>query len=67
MGTYLPSSDIDLSLIGDHISLSQLYLIEHEIDDLMMPYKVDLSVFNVIENTSLAEHIERVGRLFYEK
>ena len=38
--------------------------IENEIEDLMLPYKLDLSLFHQIENPDLIEHIKRVGKDF---
>lgn len=65
MGNFKPGSDIDLTIYSDSISMSQLLLIETEIDDLLLPYKVDLSIFSQIENAELREHIQRVGVVFY--
>jgi len=41
--------------------------IENELDDLLLPWSIDLSLYNHIDNPSLREHIERVGSVFYEK
>ncbi len=66
-GNYRAGSDIDLSLFGDNIYLDVLQKIENELDDLLLPYNIDLSIFNKIENNDLIEHIKRVGIVFYEK
>jgi len=66
-GNYQNSSDIDLSLFCDKITLTQLFEIENQLDDLLLPYKIDLSIYHKIENTDLIEHIDRVGIVFYEK
>ncbi len=66
-GNYKPGSDIDLTISAPQLSLSKLFQIENEIDDLLLPYKIDLSLYSLIENTNLIEHIERVGLVFYEK
>lgn len=60
-GNFRPGSDIDLSLIAPSLSLTDLLRMETEIDDLLLPYKVDLSLFHQIENPDLREHILRVG------
>jgi predicted nucleotidyltransferase len=67
LGTFRTGSDIDLTLIGNHLKLDDLLKIEAELDDLMTPYSFDLSVFNQIDNLKLIEHIERVGVVFYSK
>ncbi len=64
-GNYRNGSDIDLTLIGDNLDLTMLLRIENELDDLLLPYKIDLSIKHKIENPDLLEHIERVGKVFY--
>ncbi len=64
-GNYRPGSDIDLTLKGEGINLEQLNAISNELDDLLLPYTFDLSVFHHITNPDLLDHIERVGRVFY--
>jgi len=63
-GNYRPGSDIDLTLIAPRLSLSDLLKIQNEIDDLLLPYKVDLSLFHQLENADLKDHIKRAGRDF---
>lgn len=65
-GNYRSDSDIDLTLNGEEITLSQLFKIELELDDILLPYKLDLSIFQRIENPDLIEHIKRVGISFYQ-
>lgn len=66
-GDYKNSSDIDITLKGNSISLSTLNEIALMIDDLLLPYSFDISVYNNIDNSDLIEHINRVGKLFYKK
>jgi len=68
-GNYKPGSDIDLSLFaaeGQEISHRELASILDEIDDLLLPYTMDLSAFEQLNHDKLREHIERVGQVFYE-
>jgi len=65
-GNYKNGSDIDLTLFGDDINLKLLHKIELEIDNLLLPYKVDLSIYNDMNNEDLKEHISRVGIIFYK-
>lgn len=60
MGRHRPTSDIDLTLLGD-IDLATLNRISNALDDLLLPLEIDLSAFNQIENPQLREHIQRVG------
>jgi len=64
-GTFKPYSDIDLTFIGDGLDLSILQKIETELDDLLLPYKMDISLFKHIKNNELIDHIHRVGKPFY--
>ena len=66
-GNYRESSDIDLTLMGDALSHTQLNRIETQIDDLLLPYTIDLSIFEYIDNANLIDHIRRVGVVFYER
>lgn len=61
------ASDIDLSLVGDALTLTQLLRIENELDDLLLPYQIDLSLLHTLEHPELVEHIRRVGVVFYKK
>lgn len=67
IGNYKPASDIDLTLLGDGIDLTLLQSIEFELDDLMLPYKFDISIFDKITNPAFIDHINRVGKMFYRK
>ena len=66
-GTFKPASDIDLTLLGEKLNLTIQYKIENDLDDLMLPYLFDISIFNQISNTDLVEHINRVGIVFFER
>ncbi len=45
-GTYRNGSDIDLTLYGDALTHSILSRIDTELDDLLLPYTIDLSIFD---------------------
>jgi predicted nucleotidyltransferase len=67
-GNYKPGSDIDITLYaaqGLNIDYRELADLLDEIDDLLLPYSVDLSVFTQINNPELCEYIERVGKVMY--
>lgn len=63
-GTYRASSDIDLTIIGD-LDWSTFTRLESELDELLLPYHLDLSLYAQIDNPALIEHIQRVGKTFY--
>lgn len=66
-GNYRNGSDIDLTIIGDNLDFTTLLRIETQVDDLLLPFKIDLSIYNKIENPDLIDHINRVGKVFYKK
>ena len=65
-GNYKRGSDIDLAIKGKNISISYLSKIKNDIDDLLLPYIVDLCVFDAIDNPSLIDHINRAGIVLYK-
>lgn len=66
-GNYRQGSDIDLTLFGDGITDAELAQVRMALDDLPIPYQVDLCLFIQLDHTGLQEHIQRVGKIFYEK
>ncbi len=66
-GNYRAGSDIDLTIKGDEISFAEFLQIEDQIDDLMLPYTVDLSQYCQLENTDLIAHIDRIGVAIYSR
>ena len=66
-GTYRPNSDIDISLMGSKLTLGVLNHVSWQLDDLLLPYTFDLSNFHQINNPTLVEHIERIGKVIYQK
>ncbi len=66
-GTFKNGSDIDIMLRGDGLTLDIVYRILDDIDDLLLPYTVDLSIFDDISDPELIGHIHRVGISFYSR
>lgn len=66
-GNYKNGSDIDLTMIGNNIKHMELLAIMTKIDDLLLPYSIDLSIYHKINNSNLQEHINRVGKIFYQR
>ena len=67
LGTHEPSSDIDLTLKGNDLDLSLQTKIEHDLDDLLLPNRFDITIYNRISNPDLTEHISRVGKEIYRR
>lgn len=67
MGTHRPNSDIDLCLDAPDMSFpTYLQLAEH-LDEQLLPYSLDLVLKHQIDNPDFLSHIERVGRVVYQK
>ena len=66
-GNYRNGSDIDISMVGKGLKYNDQLDIYDKIDDLLLPYMVDLSIYDQIDNQNLTDHIDRVGKVFYEK
>ena len=67
-GDFRKSSDIDIALFGENLSLSTNTKIFYDIDELYLPYKIDLINFNTLkEKDKLKENILNEGVEFYAK
>ena len=59
-GNFRPGSDIDLVMVASGLGNADVLAIQGEIDDLLLPYKVDLSLYHQITSPDLIDHISRV-------
>ncbi|RLD37786.1 MAG: nucleotidyltransferase domain-containing protein [Bacteroidetes bacterium] len=66
-GNFSQGSDVDIALKGNGLNLDDLLNASLEIDDLLLPYKFDLIIFERIKEQTLIEHINRVGIKLYER
>lgn len=66
-GNYKPFSDVDITLVGENLTHNDLLKITNDIDDLLLPYMFDVSVFHTLRNEELIEHINRRGVVIYKK
>lgn len=65
-GNYRIGSDIDLTIMSINNAHLLLTKILNDLDELLLPYMIDLSFYIDISNENLKEHIKRVGQVFYE-
>ena len=66
-GCHRPGSDIDLTLFGETLDDTSLTRIANELDDLLLPWQIDLSLFSNLTHPPLLDHIRRVGVVLYDK
>ena len=64
-GNYRYGSDIDIALEGRALTFDDLLCIETALDDLMLPWGIDLSLLSHIDNPALLNHIARVGKTLW--
>jgi predicted nucleotidyltransferase len=67
MGNYKKGSDIDITLKGSKLNLGILSKIDLDLDDLLLPYTFDISIFHQIDNPDLINHINRVGKIIFKR
>ncbi len=65
-GTYRSGSDIDLAVGGEDVDLNKILDLLVDIDELYLPYRVDIVNLSTISNAQLRKHIERVGKAFLQ-
>jgi predicted nucleotidyltransferase len=66
-GNFRNGSDIDLVIKGEKLKFTDLAQLENNIDDLLLPYKFDISILHQINNPDLLEHINGIGKIFFER
>lgn len=66
-GNCRPNSDIDIMLYGDDITLSDLAVIDCRLDDLLLPWQIDLTARCRVTNQALLDEVDRWGKTFLER
>ena len=61
LGRQRSGSDIDLCLEAPEMGLDELLVLGAQIDDLLLPWRIDLQLRHLIRHPGLLEHIDRVG------
>lgn len=67
-GNYKKDSDIDIAIKGKMITHQLILRIKDELEEkLPLPYFLDVLYYNDINSKELIEHINRVGKIIYQK
>jgi uncharacterized protein len=53
--------------LGENLNLVVLNKATIEMDDLLLPYSFDLSIYKDSSNKDFIEHMNSVGVVFYQK
>jgi predicted nucleotidyltransferase len=65
MGSHRYGSDLDIAIDGYGLTIDDLLQIRAGIDDLNLPFILDLVLIQRIDNPELLDHIRRVGKLLF--
>lgn len=66
-GTHKPFSDVDITLVGENLTDADLKKLSLAIDDLLLPYIFDISLFSTLKNDDLIDHVRQNGITLYQK
>ena len=66
-GTHKPGSDIDLSLVGESLDWRAVGKIYDTLDELLLPYRFSLILFDLNTDPDVAAHIRRVGIPLFQR
>ncbi len=66
-GKYKKGSDIDLAIKGDQCNERVAANVNAYLnEELPVPYHVDIVYYDGLEHAELKEHIDRIGKIFYQ-
>jgi predicted nucleotidyltransferase len=66
-GNFDPGSDIDIAIKGQLLKLDDILESKVRIENLSLPYKIDLIIYESINEPDLISHIDRVGVSLFER
>lgn len=67
-GNYKPGSDIDIAIVGVQITFDTISALHSMLEEHgPLPYLFDIVDYTHLEHEDLKEHIDRVGKLIFEK
>ena len=67
LGRQRAGSDVDLCLVAPSMALGELLELGAALDDLLLPWQIDLQLRHLIAHEGLVAHIERAGQLLWER
>lgn len=67
-GTHKPGSDIDIAIFGDNITFDTISALHSVLEEESpLPYLFDIVDYTHLGHKELREHIDRVGKVIFEK
>jgi predicted nucleotidyltransferase len=67
METNHPGSDIDLAVRGPNLKPEDLNKFRQKLEELHLPWFIDLVHYNMVSDLALKDHIQRVGVEIYSR
>ena len=67
LGRQRSGSDEDLCLVAPEVDLAQLLELGAQLDDLLLPWRIDLQLNHLITHEGLREHIQRAGQVVWDR
>ena len=66
-GNYRPNSDIDIMLFGDSLTFSDIATVADRLDDLLLPWQIDITARNRVFNSDFIEQVDRYGKVIFNR
>lgn len=60
-GNFKPGSDIDICIKGSTLTVQDINILAQALDELNLPWEIDLLRYEEISDPAVIEHIDRVG------
>lgn len=67
LGRQRSGSDVDLCLLAPEMGLAELLELGAQLDDLLLPWRIDPQVDHLITHAGLREHIQRAGLVVWDR
>jgi predicted nucleotidyltransferase len=67
LGRPRSGSDVDLCLFAPAMNLAELLELGARLDDLLLPWRIDLQLDHLISHDGLRAHIQRAGRVLLDR
>ena len=67
LGRQRSGSDVDLCLVAPGMTLAELLELGAVLDDLLLPWRIDLQLDHLISHEGLRAHIQRTGRVLWDR
>ena len=67
LGRQRAGSDIDICLVAPSMTLGELLELGAALDDLLLPWNVDLQLRHLIAHEGLLSHLDRAGQMLWDR